>query len=124
MARGRLIALSEGEGRAMSGEIKWVRPAQILGISARQMRRWKRRYERHGYDGLFDRRRRIPFATAQEVLRLYRDEYAGFNVRHFHEEITEKEGVSTTPHWPWLTWSLLAMDCVLHTVHALSFTRP
>jgi hypothetical protein len=94
--------------RAMSGKIKWFQAAQILGISARQMRRWRRRCERHGYDGLFDRRRqipsprRIPFATAQEVLRLY----------------------PTTPRWPWLARSILATDCVLHTVYALSSIRP
>ena len=78
MARGRLIALSEGERamkvqevilRAMSGEIKWVPAAQILNISARQVRRWRKRYERHGYDRLFDRRRQRGCLTATDTLR-------------------------------------------------------
>ena len=30
---------------------------------------------------------------------LYREEYAGFNVRHFHEEITEKEEISVSYTW-------------------------
>ncbi|MCK4249431.1 MAG: helix-turn-helix domain-containing protein [Candidatus Omnitrophica bacterium] len=30
--------------RAISGEIHWIQAAEILGISDRQMRRWKRRY--------------------------------------------------------------------------------
>jgi hypothetical protein len=69
MGRKRLITLSEAERamkvqevilKAMSGEIKWYQAAEILGIGDRQMRRWKRHYERDGYDGLFDRRRKIP----------------------------------------------------------------
>lgn len=43
------------------------------------MRRWKRRYEQYGYDGLFDRRRgrpsmrRVPMEVAEQVLRLYQE---------------------------------------------------
>ena len=44
--------------RAMSGQILWMEAAEILGITDRQMRRWKERYEEYGYDGLYDRRRR------------------------------------------------------------------
>ena len=46
--------------RAMDGQLKWYQAAEILGISDRQMRRWRRRYEQRGYDGLFDRRRQQP----------------------------------------------------------------
>lgn len=61
-------------------QLQWWQAAEILGISPRSMRRWKQRYERHGYDGLFDRRRRrpsprkVPLATARPVLRLYREQ--------------------------------------------------
>lgn len=114
MAKKRLIALSASERamkiqeiilRAMSGEIKWYQAAQIVGISARQMRRWKERYEEHGYNGLYDRRRRvpspkrIPMETAQKILRLYREEYFDFNMRHFHQEIREKHGISLSYSW-------------------------
>ena len=44
--------------RAIHGRLKWYQAPEILGISDRQMRRWKVRYERRGYDGLFDRRLR------------------------------------------------------------------
>ncbi len=63
------------------------------------MRRWKRRYEEHGYDGLFDRRqqrpspKRVPMELAEEVLRLYREQYADFNVRHFHEKLGEEHDI-------------------------------
>ncbi|MBI4981765.1 MAG: helix-turn-helix domain-containing protein, partial [Candidatus Omnitrophica bacterium] len=59
--------------RAMSGQINWIQAVEILGISCRQMRRWKRRYEISGYDGLYDRRRkmpspkRVPLETAEKV---------------------------------------------------------
>lgn len=114
VARSRVVSLPAAERamkvqevilKAMSGEIKWYQAAQILGISDRQMRRWKKCYERYGYDGLFDRRRKIPsprriaFDTAKEVLRLYREEYFDFNVRHFHEEITEKHQISVSYTW-------------------------
>ena len=46
--------------RAMDERLKWYEAAEILGISDRQMRRWKVRYERFGYDGLFDRRQKRP----------------------------------------------------------------
>ena len=38
--------------RAVSGQILWMHAAEIIGISDRSMRRWRRRYEEHGYDGL------------------------------------------------------------------------
>ncbi len=46
--------------RAMAKKITWWQAAEIIGISDRQMRRWRERYEEHGYDGLFDRRRGKP----------------------------------------------------------------
>jgi len=42
--------------RALAKKITWEQAAEIIGISDRQMRRWKQRYEELGYDGLFERR--------------------------------------------------------------------
>jgi transposase len=81
--------------RAIAKKITWLQAAQIIGISPRQMRRWLRRYEQFGYDGLFDRRRgkpspkRIPLDTLEQVLMLYQQQYFDFNVRHFHEKLVE-----------------------------------
>lgn len=81
--------------RAIAKKITWLQAAQIIGISARQMRRWMRRYEQFGHDGLFDRRRgkpspkRIPLETLEQVLMLYQQQYFDFNVRHFHEKLVE-----------------------------------
>jgi len=77
--------------RAMSGELTWVQAADILGMNPRTLRRWRSRWERDGYDGLLDRRtrrpspKRAPVAEVEHILRLYREQYLGFNVRHFHE---------------------------------------
>ena len=60
--------------RALAKKITWWQAAEIIGIGDRQMRRWKQRYEEHGYDGLYDRRkgkpspRRLPLAVVEKVL--------------------------------------------------------
>ena len=56
----RAMKIQEIILRAMSGEINWIKAAWIIGVSDRSMRRWKIRYEKYGYDGLFDRRRQRP----------------------------------------------------------------
>jgi transposase len=89
----------------MAKTITWWQAAEIIGISDRSMRRWKRRYEEHGYDGLHDRRRgkpspkRVPLKLAEEVLRLYGERYADLNVRHFHEKLREVHGIELSYTW-------------------------
>src|SRR5262249_58338716 len=82
--------------RALSGRQSWLAVADGLGVSPRTVRRWRFHYERYGYDGLLDRRRRrpsmraVPVAQVQRVLRLYRerdgpaDRHPGFTAPHFH----------------------------------------
>ena len=53
----RAMKIQEVILRAIAKRITWWQAAEIMGISVRQMRRWKCRYEQHGYDGLYDRRR-------------------------------------------------------------------
>ena len=60
----RAMKIQEVILRAASGKILWMQAAEILGISPRSLQRWKRRYEEHGYDGLFDRRRQRPQSQA------------------------------------------------------------
>ena len=43
--------------RALSGEIHWFQAAEILQMTPRNLRRWRERYERWGYNGLVDKRR-------------------------------------------------------------------
>jgi transposase len=91
--------------RAVGKKITWWQAAEIIGISDRQMRRWHRRYEKFGYDGLWDRRRgrpsprRVPLAQVEQVLGLYRERYFDFNVRHFHEKLREQHGIPLSYSW-------------------------
>ncbi len=101
----RAMKVQEVILRAMSGQLQWYEAAEILGVSCRTMRRCKRRYEYNGYDGIFDRRRqqpspkRVPMETAQKVLRLYREQYRDFNVRHFHEHLLSEYGIELSYSW-------------------------
>jgi len=101
----RTMKVQEVILRAMSGQIAWFQAAEILGISCRQMQRWKTRWEEHGYEGLFDRRRglpspkRVPVELMEKVLRLYQTDYAGFNVKHFHEKLGELHEIKLSYTW-------------------------
>jgi hypothetical protein len=81
--------------KAISGELSWIRAAEVLGISARQMLRVKNAYLRRGFSYVVDQRygkpswNRVPAAEVKEVLSLYRDKYFDFSVRHFHEKLVE-----------------------------------
>ena len=91
--------------KAMAGSLKWWEAAEIIGVSDRTMRRWRERYEEGGYDGLYDYRKRRPspkrvaLKTAEKVLQLYREKYFDFNVRHFHEKLTEEHGIRISYTW-------------------------
>jgi transposase len=56
----RAMQVQEVILRAMAKKITWWQAAEIIGISDRQMRRWRERYDQYGYDGLLDRRRGRP----------------------------------------------------------------
>lgn len=91
--------------RAVSKQITWIQAAEIIGISARAMRRWRARYEEFGYDGLFDRRlkrpspKRVPLETVQKVLCLYREHYSDCNVAHFVDKLQEVHEVDLSYTW-------------------------
>ena len=101
----RAMKLHEVLLRATTGKIKWWQAAELIGISPRQMRRWRKRLEEQGHQGLLDRRRgipsrrRVPKAKAEEVLSLYRDKYFDLNVRHFHEKLGEDHQIGLSYTW-------------------------
>jgi len=101
----RAMKLQEVLLRATAGKIKWWQAAELMGISERQMRRWRKRFEEQGHQGLLDRRqrkpssRRVPKAQAEEVLSLYRDQYFDLNVRHFHEKLSEEHQIGLSYTW-------------------------
>jgi len=66
---------------------------ELLGVSERQFRRYRERYEEEGVAGLIDRRlgkaspKRVSAREVRLMLELYRDCYRGWNVKHFHEHL-------------------------------------
>jgi transposase len=101
----RAMKVQEVILRAMAKKITWWQAAEIMGISDRQMRRWRERYEGFGFRGLFDRRRgkpspkRVPVAVVEKVLELDREKYFDWNVRHFHEKLPEEHPVAISNRW-------------------------
>jgi transposase len=101
----RAMKVQEVILRAMAKKITWWQAAEIIGISDRQMRRWRERLEEFGYEGLFDRRRgqpspkRVPLAMVEQVLGLYRDRYFDLNVRHFHEKLRAEHQIQLSYSW-------------------------
>jgi len=80
-----------------AGAIGQEAAAELLGMSVRSFQRWKDRYEASGEAGLVDRRggpspRRAPQEELERMLGLYRDKYADFTVKHFHEQLTKRHG--------------------------------
>lgn len=87
--------------RAVSRELSWIQAADILGCSARSLRRWKLRFQQSGVAGLVDGRtrghgsaRRVTQRDLEPLLRLYRERYAGFNVRHFCSIARREHGLA------------------------------
>jgi transposase len=91
--------------RAIDKRITWLQAAEIIRVSPRQLRRWRIGWEKYGYDGLFDRRlgkpspRRVALETVAEVLRLYREKYAGFSVQHYHEKLEKEHKIKLSYTW-------------------------
>jgi len=89
----RFEALLERQER---GELSQMEAAELLGMSERTFRRYRDRYREDGADGLRDRRigkpssRRAAVEEVQRMLGLYREDYADFTVKHFHEQLTKR----------------------------------
>jgi transposase len=101
----RMMKIQEVILKAMSGQLKWWEAAEIIGVTDRTMRRWRERYQEHGYSGLWDYRKRspspkrIPVVVLEQVLQLYREKYFDFNVQHFQEKLEEEHGIRQSYTW-------------------------
>lgn len=95
----RAMKVKEVIARALNKEYSWIQAGEILGMSARGLRRWRARLEKWGDRGLIDKRsgrpsaRRVAVVEAERILELYRERYRGFNVRHFCETVRREHGV-------------------------------
>jgi transposase len=74
-------------------ELSMLEAGELLGVSERQFRRYRDRYEADGLDGLVDGRlgkaspKQVPAWETRRMLDLYRGPYRGWNVKHFHEHL-------------------------------------
>jgi transposase len=84
--------------RTEARELTQAEASEILGINVRTFQRWAERFEAEGDDGLVDRRmgRRSPKRASEQelerMLGLFRDKYADFTVKHFHEQLQKRHG--------------------------------
>lgn len=89
----RMIKFKSVFERYTAAEFSQLEAAELLGMSERTFRRYSRRFEEDGEDGLCDRRlgkasgKRVPSDRGDEVEALYRTRYAGFTAKHFHEHL-------------------------------------
>jgi winged helix-turn helix protein len=74
----RAMKVQEVILRALSGRQSWLQVADVLGVSPRTVRRLRLRYQKLGYSGLFDRRRRCSPRAVPLVFRIQ----SGVNICH------------------------------------------
>src|SRR5512138_1077142 len=91
--------------KAVEGRITWMQAAEILRLTPRHLRRVRERFEQLGSRGLLDgragceRMTKVPEEVLRQVCRLKRQVYPDFSVRHFHEHLTVKHGISLSYTW-------------------------
>src|SRR4030088_1396666 len=94
----RRMRFSDLLDRAEAKELTQAAAAEVLGINVRTFQRWANRFEAEGDDGLVDRRmgrrapRRAPAEELERMLGLFRDKYADFTAKHFHEQLQKRHG--------------------------------
>ncbi|MHC2463651.1 transposase [Bradyrhizobium embrapense] len=92
----RRMRFSDLLERTEAKELTQEAASEVLGISVRTFQRWAERFEAEGDAGLVDRRmgrrspRRAPEEELERMLGLFRDKYADFTVKHFHEQLQKR----------------------------------
>lgn len=111
----RFLEVYEG---CRARRLSYAEAAETLGVSERTFRRMRGRFEAEGAGGLVDRRvgraspHRIGADEIARVVTLYRERYADWTVKHFHERAQKQHGLLASYGW---TKSVL---------HAAGLVRP
>ena len=101
----RMLKFRDVLSRWEASELSALEASELLGMSERQFRRHRGRFEDEGEKGLRDRRlgkaspRRVPESERRGMLELYREMYPGWNVRHFHDRLRSHHGFSWGYSW-------------------------
>ncbi len=80
--------------------------AEILGMSGRTFRRYRKRYEDSGLDGLGDRRlgkaspRAVPADERGWMMDRYRTHYMGWTAKHFHDHLVKHHNFNRATRGP------------------------
>jgi transposase len=91
-------------------ELSAIEAGEMLGVSERQFRRYRRRFDEDGLAGLADRRvgkasfKRVPVDKIVWMLGQYRTHHMGWNVKHFHEHLQRQHDFG----WGY-TWTKLQL---------------
>lgn len=105
--------LSRWKARELSAQ----EAGELLGCSERQLRRYCRRYDEEGLQGLFDKRlgkasvRRVPIDKVKWVITEYRTHYRGWAIKHFHDHLQKQHNFRLSYTW---------VKTQLHTARAVS----
>ena len=87
-------------GLTIEGRESVGRGAKLLGISARQMKRLRRKMKERGVEGLLHANRgkqpwnKTALENRQKVIKLARGRYQGLNDTHLTEKLKEKEKIT------------------------------
>ncbi len=101
----RIMRFEDVYGRFQKGHLDCDEASELLGMSVSSFRRWRRRYEGDGLEGLADRRlgklswRRAPADEVSKVLELFETQYWDFTVKHFHEKLQAAHGIERSYSW-------------------------
>jgi transposase len=101
----RMMRFLDVFGRWEAAELGQLEAAELLGVGERTFRRWRDRYAEDGEAGLLDRRlgkasaKRVPAEREAEVEALYRNRYAGFTAKHFHERLVQHHSFAWGYTW-------------------------
>jgi hypothetical protein len=116
----RMMKFRDVLSRWDRGDLSMLEAGELLGMSERQFRRYRERYEDEGLEGLVDRRlgkpspKRVPAAAAALMLELYGGVYRGWNVKHFHEHLVRDHG---------FRWGYTWVKTQLHTAGLVERAR-
>jgi transposase len=86
--------------QCVQGNLTCARAAELLELSARQVKRLKARYRQGSAAALAHASRgrpnprRLPQRVCARILQLARTRYVGFNDHHLHEKLIDQEGCS------------------------------
>ncbi len=92
-------------GRCEEKRLSYGEAAEILGMSERTFRRYRKRYDDSGLDGLGDRRlgkassRAVPADKRQWMLDEYRSHHMGWTAKHFHDYLVKHHNYNWGYTW-------------------------